>query len=250
MRKLYLIFVVSAIILLINQCKTKGPLNIYLCIGQSNMAGRAKILPKDTVILQHVFLFNDRDEWEPAKNPLNRYSTVRKDISMQKLGPAWSFAKTLAQKYPKRQFGLIVNAHGGSSINEWAKGTIYYDEAIIRALKAQKTGRIMGVVWHQGESDKKHYNEYTDKFKRVVENIRRDLNISDLPVVVGEIGNWRGNSDSMNMVLDGLKEQIPNVGVVSAAGLQHRGDSTHFNNESQITLGDRYAKVMMQLIDQ
>ena len=242
-------FFAICIFLTLAQCNSKKPLSIFLCIGQSNMAGRAAIQPEDTTTLSHVFLLNDSDAWEPAKNPLNRYSTVRKSLDMQKLGPSWGFAKTLAEHFPQERFGLIVNAHGGSSIDEWAKGTYYYDEAIIRALKAQKTGNLVGIIWHQGESDRNHAGAYAAKFKTMITNLRKDLGEPNLPVVVGEVGNWRGNSDSINNVLDGLKDEINNLGVARADGLQHRGDSLHFNTQSQHVLGERYAKAMMQLMD-
>ncbi len=47
--------------------------------------------------LQNVYLLNDKGNFEPAVNPLNRYSTVRKDLSMQRLGPAYGFAKEMTR---------------------------------------------------------------------------------------------------------------------------------------------------------
>lgn len=69
--------------------------DLYVCIGQSNMAGRATLTPEVMDTLQNVYLLNDKGNFEPAVNPLNRYSTVRKDLSMQRLGPAYGFAKEL-----------------------------------------------------------------------------------------------------------------------------------------------------------
>ena len=40
---------------------------------------------------------------------------------MQRLGPAYGFAKEMARQ-TKRPVGLVVNARGGSSINSWLKG--------------------------------------------------------------------------------------------------------------------------------
>src|SRR5210317_1898849 len=58
-------------------------LDIYLLIGQSNMAGRAEIESQDRDTLNGVFLFKkiNGKEWEKATNPLNKYSTIRKDLS-------------------------------------------------------------------------------------------------------------------------------------------------------------------------
>lgn len=72
-------------------------LDTYLLIGQSNMAGRAEILASDTDTLHQVFLFcgNANKVWERAANPLNKYSTIRKDIAMQKFGPGYTFAREI-----------------------------------------------------------------------------------------------------------------------------------------------------------
>ena len=51
-------------------------LDLYLCIGQSNMAGRGKLSPEVMDTLQNVYLLNADDQFEPAVNPLNRYSTI------------------------------------------------------------------------------------------------------------------------------------------------------------------------------
>ena len=57
---------------------TKDKLHIYLLIGQSNMAGRAKLEEGDDKPIARCFLLNGEDKWEKATNPLNRYSTIRK----------------------------------------------------------------------------------------------------------------------------------------------------------------------------
>lgn len=81
-------------------------MDIYLCIGQSNMAGRAAIpdsMWDDT--LAGVWLMNTDGIFEPARLPLNAYSNIRKDLSMQKLGPAWTFAMRGAGRRASRGIG-------------------------------------------------------------------------------------------------------------------------------------------------
>ena len=51
-------------------------LDVYLCIGQSNMAGRATLVSEVLDTLQNVYLLNGDGDFEPAVNPLNRYSTI------------------------------------------------------------------------------------------------------------------------------------------------------------------------------
>ena len=40
-----------------------------------------------TLIEEQVKLLNDKGDFEVAENPLNRYSSIRKKLSIQKLGP-------------------------------------------------------------------------------------------------------------------------------------------------------------------
>src|SRR5690606_7271940 len=73
--------------------KKAQELDIFLLIGQSNMQGVAPIESLDTLTLKNVWLFNDKDKWEPARNlpdnGMNRYSTVkRKPIVL--FGPAYT----------------------------------------------------------------------------------------------------------------------------------------------------------------
>ena len=228
-------------------CSQKEELQIFLCIGQSNMAGRAEIPAEDTLTLKNVFLFNDLDTWEPAKNPMNRYSSVRKNLSMQRLGPSWSFARTLSERNSFMKIGMLVNARGGTSINQWKKGEQLYNEAMIRALKAQKTGRIRAVIWHQGESDSKRWTTYAEKFDSLASNIRKDLGIPELPIIVGEVGKWRETAVDINRVLASLGNHIEHVGTASAEGLTHLGDNSHFDARSQKVLGERYAAKYIEI---
>ena len=122
--------------------------DLYVCIGQSNMAGRATLTPEVMDTLQNVYLLNDKGNFEPAVNPLNRYSTVRKDLSMQRLGPAYGFAKEMARQ-TKRPVGLVVNARGGSSIKSRLKGRKegYYEEQArlenaVAVLKAREAAGL------------------------------------------------------------------------------------------------------------
>ena len=62
-------------------------LDLYLCIGQSNMAGRGKLSPEVMDTIQYVYLLNAEDKFEPAVNPLNRFSTIGRGPTGEFLGP-------------------------------------------------------------------------------------------------------------------------------------------------------------------
>ena len=229
--------------------------DLYVCIGQSNMAGRATLTPEVMDTLQNVYLLNDKGNFEPAVNPLNRYSTVRKDLSMQRLGPAYGFAKEMARQ-TKRPVGLVVNARGGPSINSCLKGSKdgYYEEALSRVRIAMKQGGVLkAILWHQGEADCSNPEAYKQKLISLVKDLREDLDMPDLPVVVGQISQWNwtkreAGTVPFNQMIKKVSSFIPYSDWVSSKGLGWYKDEKdpHFNTEAQLLLGKRYAKKILK----
>jgi hypothetical protein len=223
-------------------------LHIYLLIGQSNMAGRAEISGSDADTLENVFLFagNPEKQWEKAANPLNKYSTIRKDLSMQKLGPGYHFAKKMLEFDEENSIGLVVNAKGGTSISAWEPGSHFYNEAIKRTKEAMKYGTLKGILWHQGESDASRSDTYLPKITNLIQAFRIDFNSHDLPVVVGQLSENKPQRINFNKMILKLPLSLENVGVVTTENTGTT-DSTHFNAESQRLLGERYASEMKKL---
>jgi hypothetical protein len=231
--------------------KNKQPLNleIYLLIGQSNMAGRADIEIQDQDTLENVYLFTgiSGKEWEKAANPLNKYSTVRKELSLQKLGPGYTFAREIAKARVGKQIGLVVNARGGTAISEWKPGTNLYNEAINRAKMAMKDGKIKGILWHQGESDATKTEAYPEKIEELIQSLRTDLGIPDLPFVAGQLSEDKPERHAFNEMILTLPSLVSHTGTITTEGTTTM-ERTHFNSASQRLLGERYAAEMLKLI--
>ena len=206
------------------------------------MAGRAAIPEQTTDPLKNCYLLNAKDSWEVAQNPLNRYSTIRKGLGMQKLNPGYTFAKVLLKKQRGVSIGLVVNAKGGTKIEQWAKGTQFYKEAIRRAKAAQKTGTLKGILWHQGESNNGNPEGYLTKLESLVQDLRADLDLPDLPFVAGQVIN----APKINDQIAQLPEKVPNTAFVSSEGLKGQ-DRWHFDTESMQKLGERYADAILKL---
>lgn len=225
-------------------------MEIYLCIGQSNMAGRANIELQDKDSINNVLLFTNNDEklWEKAANPLNKYSTVRKKIEMQRLGPGYSFGKTIAQAREGKTIGLVVNAKGGTSVEEWEPGGLLYTEAINQTKKALKYGVLKGVIWHQGEANASRYKMYIPKIKTLIEALRKDFNDPNLPFVAGQLSPDKSKRNNFNKMILELPEKVEYTGVVTTENTVTI-DSTHFDSASQRLLGKRYAEAMLKLIE-
>ncbi len=216
-------------------------LHVYLLIGQSNMAGRAAITDKEKEIPKGTLLLNASNNWESATHPFNQYSTIRKDLKMQNLGPGYQFAISMLKNSRDVSLGLIVNARGGSSIREWEKGKPFYQDAVKRALIAKKSGRLKGILWHQGESDAGD-KEYLGKLTALVENLRADLDEPALPFVAGEVNNV----PLINDQLADLPKKVKHAAIVSSKDLKAY-DRWHFDTASVIVMGERYAEAMQDL---
>jgi hypothetical protein len=225
-------------------------LDVYLLIGQSNMAGRATMIASDSLNpIPGTWLFKDSNTWVSATSPLNRYSTLETGSSKNQVGPGFGFATELRRLLPQTEFGLVVNAKGGSSINSWAKGTSYYRDAVTRARQGAKSGKLKGILWHQGESDSTDMT-YLDKLVTLMTSLRKDLGDTSLLVIAGQIGQFDPSFAGFNSRILKLPGRLSHCAVVKSDSLVDKGDQLHFDRPSQITLGKRYAAATWDLIYQ
>lgn len=219
----------------------ESPGRLILLIGQSNMAGRAPLEDGDEKPIEGVLLLDGEGKWIAASNPLNRFATDRKNLSMQRIGPGFGFAGHLAEQLKDERIGLIVNARGGSSINLWKPGETLYDHTLAR-LEAAGINKVDAVIWHQGESDAED-PEYLDKLVALVSNLRRDVGTPGMPFVAGEVFK----DVPVNERMRGLPGKVKRTAVVSAKTLKVF-DGVHFDRESQLILGRRYAEALLKML--
>lgn len=233
--------------------------DIYLCIGQSNMAGRANIVGKSAQEpIEGVWLFNDKNQFEVAQNPLNRYSTIRKGLELQRLSIAYMFSKKM-HELTGQKVGLVCNARGESSIKHWQKGASqgYYEQAVKRTKEAMKHGTLRGIIWHQGEYDcKGDLQEYQKLLQQLISDLRQDLGNPNLPVVFGQISRWNwtktdAGTQPFNDMIITMPQVIPHTACATSEDLtpfigEH---DPHFSAKSQKTYGTRYAEKMIGLIN-
>jgi hypothetical protein len=226
-------------------------LDVFLLIGQSNMAGRGKVEAEDREPIPRVWMLDKSDAWAPAVDPLH-YDKPK----VAGVGLGRSFAKAVAEARPDVHVGLVPCAFGGTSIDQWAKGGKLYDEAVRRAKVAMRRGTLAGILWHQGESDSGSEEKraaYPAKLEQLIENLRQDLDAPDVPFVLGQLGEFRerkvpGNA-TMNELLRAFPETHPRTACVESAGLTSVGDDTHFDAKSLREFGKRYAAAYLKLSD-
>jgi hypothetical protein len=240
-------FLLTLVICLAFRQDAPPRLQLFLLIGQSNMAGRGAV---DTQTPHpRIWMLTKEQDWVTARDPLHFDKPAVVGV-----GPGLSFAQRVADAHPEQNIGLIPGAVGGSGVDVWEPGAYYeptksypYDDAIRRAKKALENGQLAGILWHQGESDSQPEKAtvYEQKLTALIRRIRTDLRAETVPFLIGTLGDFYAqknlNARQINAILTKLPGVLPNVYVVSASGLTHKGDTTHFDTPSARTLGRRFA---------
>lgn len=250
--------------------------HIYLCFGQSNMEGNARIEQQDLEGVSDRFMMmatvddqergREKGKWYTAVPPLCRPNTG--------LTPADYFGRTLVETLPENvRVGVINVAIGGCHIETflpdsiagyvekrapgWMKGMLAaydndpYARLVEMAKLAQKDGVIKGVLVHQGESNTGD-PRWPSQLKKVYDNLMNDLGLQGqvVPLLVGEVVNSDrgGICASHNDVIARVPSVIPQAHVISSSGCTNAFDLLHFDAAGYRELGKRYANKMLQLL--
>ncbi len=219
-------------------------LHLFLLIGQSNMAGRGKVEAQDKVTNPRIWMLNKELQWVPAQDPLHF------DKPAAGVGLGSEFARTLANTDPTMSIGLIPCAVGGTTLDQWKAGGTLYNAAVARTREALKKGKLDGILWHQGESDRAPTTvaTYPARFTAMTTQLRQDLNTTEIPLIVGELGRFRPDQTEFNAMLPGLVQQLPHCALVTSEDLVDGGDKLHFNSASLRTFGQRYAMAYQRMV--
>ena len=240
---------------------------IFLCFGQSNMAGSAPIEQQDLTVSDRYLSLatTDGDDgrklgtWRKAVPPLCRADAH--------LGPADWFGRTLLDVVPSDvRIGIVSVAVEGCPITffdknqntaliakeerDWMNGILDkygrdpYQRLLSMAKIAAKDGVIKGILLHQGETD-----AYNDQWRTTLMKIYRDLqhelhfDSTAVPLLVGEVvrQEYGGICSHANPTINDIANHYPNTFVVSAEGCPPGPDNLHFSSEGYRQLGRHYA---------
>ena len=239
---------------------------IFLCFGQSNMAGQAPIEEQDLAVSDRYLSMATTDgadrqlgTWRKAVPPLCRADAH--------LGPADWFGRTLIDVVPENvRIGIVSVAVEGCPITffdkdqnaaliakeerDWMNGILDqygrdpYGRLLSMAKIAAKDGVIKGILLHQGETD-----AYNDQWRKTLRKIYRDLqeelrfDSTAVPLLVGEVvrGEYGGICGHANPTINDIANHYPNTYVVSSEGCLPSDDNLHFSSEGYRQLGRHYA---------
>jgi hypothetical protein len=247
---------------------------IFLCFGQSNMEGNARIEALDTTVDNRFQVMESVDcpnlgrtkgKWYTAVPPLCRCHTG--------LTPADYFGRTLVANLPEKiRVGVINVSVAGckiemfdknnfqvyaSSAPSWMTNIIKeyggnpYAQLVEMAKLAQKDGVIKGILLHQGESNTND-SIWPQKVKVIYDNLIKGVHLKPkkVPLLAGEVVNadQGGACASMNTIIATLPQTIPNSYVIPSNGCTDARDNLHFTAEGYRKLGKRYAARMLSIM--
>lgn len=220
---------------------------VFLLVGQSNMAGRGRVEDEDRRPVPGVLVLDRNGAWAGQGEPIHF------DKESAGVGPGFTFGGRVARHLPGVAVGLVPCAVGGTPIARWLPGADLYQAAVARARVALRDGRLRGILWHQGETDALEEGSaraYAGNLVAVVEGLRRDLDAPRVPFVVGELGRFllhenvpghpAPHARVVNEQIHRLPALVPETAVVSSEGLNHLGDGLHFDRAAQRIMGARY----------
>jgi hypothetical protein len=273
--KLKIIAAACLILLALSGFSQDKKFYIFICFGQSNMEGNARIQAQDSIgidsrfqVLQAVDCGDKgrlKDNWYTAIPPLARCTTG--------LTPADYFGRTLVANLPEKiRIGIINVSVAGAKIEVFEKDSYQsylatapgwmkniaaeyggnpYERLVALAKLAQKVGVIKGILLHQGESNTND-TLWTKKVKGVYDNLMKDLKLKPrkVPLLAGEVVNadQSGICASMNKIITTLPQIVSNSYVISSAGCTSSPDHLHFTAEGCRLLGTRYGETMLSLL--
>ena len=221
-----------------------------LMIGQSNMAGRGFINEVPMICNERILMLRNAG-WQMMAEPINY------DRPNAGIGLAGSFAAMWCMEHEGEQIGLIPCAEGGSSLDDWAVDKNLFKNAVIQAGFAMQDSELIGILWHQGESDSygDGYQTYYKKLQVIIESLRKELNAFEVPLIIGGLGDFLGKNgfglncteyELVNEQLLKFAREQENSCFVTAEGLIPNPDGIHMDAVSQRRFGVRYYEAFVK----
>ena len=203
---------------------------VFLCFGQSNMAGNARVENRDLRDVDERFRMmaavddsgrkREKGKWYTAVPPLCRPGDG--------LTPVDYFGRTLVATLPENvKVGVINVAIGGCHIET------FMEDSIATYVAHRAPGWMKGMLKDYGN----------DPYARLVEMAR----LAQKDGVIKGILVHQGESNTGDKAWP-LPQVVPTAAVVSSAGCTCATDSLHFDAAGYRELGRRYAEKMLYLL--
>lgn len=256
--------------------------DLWVLAGQSNMQGSG-LITRQYAPNPKIVMLDLTNEWMPAVPPIHRVYTaaapVYRKTVMQKnptlTAETWDKIVAEARKKPSggagleysfassivgstgHPVGLIPCALGSTSMADWDPAGLTLGEQSLYGNMIRRVrmagGKIKGLLWYQGESDAAPatVGKFQAAFLNLVDSIRRDTGIPDLPVIYVQISRFYLENQSGAPEWEQVREiqrtmaaLRPNLWVVPAIDLPF-DDYVHVGEAGHERLGRRVAEVAL-----
>lgn len=216
------VFKTLLILFVLSSNCTARPAWVFLCSGQSNMAGLGEVnelAQQDKTVLLRVKIWNaDRFvTLEAGESELQAGNLTR-------FGPEYNFSRTIARSFPDVDIYIIKYAASGRPLDQgwdvrtWkgpeagpGRGTFYpgdsgtdpnvgkmyseqmmlFGDALGHLAQLGIEYEIKGMIWMQGEADTKHATSagrYAKNLAHLINRIHQDLDLTErFRFVFGEV---------------------------------------------------------------
>ena len=250
-------------------------LKVFILSGQSNMVGQglSAELPDALKRPDERVLMFEEGRWQPLR-PLR-----------VTFGPEIAFAHALAKAWPEETIGVVKQAVGGTGILAWSptwtkekadltgdgkKGNLWKAlcDKVRRAREAADC-EILGFVWQQGGKDMSKIEtgkQYLAHLRELIEGLRKETGVADLPLVLGsyrlpgvpddlsnidpaafEVMGRPGAGYVLQAQFDAQEELAP-AKMLPLRGLERHPKNVHYNTKGQLELGKLFAEGYLELV--
>lgn len=263
-------FLVPALVILTSlPVLSKTAVPVFLLAGQSNMSGYASandLTADQKTSVENVKIYVDMT-WE-NNGKLKEWMTLGPGFGSfsNNIGPELSLGRTLSEKLPDTKIAIVKVCCGSTYLGNYASkpddcwippsssngnaGPHYkrmlsaVDDAFKAFNSAYDTSEYVpmwaGFVWHQGEFDGQEKNladAYETNLTCLINDIRKDLNVTDLPAIIAMIdvqGSWQFNS-IIRAAEIAVTKNLNNVDTLDTKGFPT--DGVHYKAQGQVKMG-------------
>lgn len=235
---------------------------LYGICGQSNAAGRAENVDAGTrfdaldALDSKAFIYNrSSSSFDEFDFGVNQHFTGG---TSTQFGPESELLR-LAAIGTEEEIFVVSYAQGGSDLyQQWdseAGGNLYADfvndyQTAEVALVAQGYEVVhKGVLFAQGERDSRNdlgagvLSYYEEKQLKFVNNLRKDLQVPNLPVsltltrVLGSLSSTYTHVAEVNQAKQNVANTLSNVSIIDSSSFSFKTDDLHYDGAGQISHG-------------
>ncbi len=223
-------------------CAADRPSHLFILSGQSNMAG---MKPEAGFVPEAAKLFPEAD-----------VAYIKVSQGGQPI------------RYWVEEWNAIAAKHGidveAARAKDKNSGTIYYQpilDQFAKLLTQHPNPASVTFCWMQGERDAKENLDaaYSDALKQLIDNLRRDLKLPEMRVVIARLSDW-GKPDNapwqaVREAQVALANSDPFAAWVDCDDLNNKErngkaiDDLHYTPEGYKVLGERYVRQATALIE-